>query len=422
MQLVERHIINKNHFIYKEIDAVSFLSKNLYNKANYIIRQEFIKTSKEKELGERENAIWIRYHELQKQLQNGNDFDYIQLPRKVSQQILRILDKNWTSFFRSVREWRKNPSKYLGRPKLPRYKHKTDGRNVLVYTIQAISKKELKKGIILLSGTDIRIKTKLKLEDIQQVRVVPRIGHYIVEVIYNKQEVKNENLDKNKIAGSDLGLDNLSAVTSNQKVIPLLINGRPLKSINQFYNKKKAELQSFVGDKTSNRIEKLTNKRNNKVKDYLHKSSRLIVNHLIENGIGIFVIGKNKQWKNEINIGKKNNQAFINIPHAHFIEMLKYKCELVGIEVIVTEESYTSKCSFVDFEELCHHEKYLGKRKYRGLFVSKDGIKINADCGGSGNIIRKAIPTAFDGYGIEGVVVHPIRVNPNGFHSCKKVA
>jgi putative transposase len=141
----------------------------------------------------------------------------------------------------------------------------------------------------------------------------------------------------------------------------------------------------------------------------------------IENKFGKFIIGKNKQWKNEINIGKKNNQAFVNVPHARFIEMILYKCKLVGIKVLINEESYTSKCSFIDAEEIKHQEKYLGKRKYRGLFVSKDEIKINADCNGSGNIIRKVIPNAF-AEGIEGVVVNPIKINLKGFYLCKNVA
>ena len=207
----------------------------------------------------------------------------------------------------------------------------------------------------------------------------------------------NEKLNKNRIAGGDLGLNNLVAITSNQKVVPLLINGRPLKSINQFYNKKKAQLQSYVGDKTSIRLTKLTNKRNRKVDNYLHNASKIIVDHLILNEFGVFIIGKNKQWKTEINIGKRNNQAFVNIPHARFIQMIQYKCKLVGIEVIVTEESYTSKCSFIDNEEMKHQEEYLGVRKHRGLFISKNKIKINADCNGSGNIIRKEFPNAFAG-------------------------
>ena len=132
---------------------------------------------------------------------------------------------------------------------------------------------------------------------------------------------------------------------------------------------------------------------------------------MIKNGIGTLIIGKNKQWKTEINMKKKNNQNFVFIPHDRLIHMIQYKCELVSIDVILTEESYTSKCSFIDFETMEHHKKYLGRRKYRGLFISKDKIKINADCNGSGNIIRKVIPNAFAD-GIQGVVVRPIRINP----------
>ncbi len=177
MQLVERHIIGKKHSHFKEIDATAFLSKNLYNKANYIIRQEFISTSKQKEEGSRENANWIRYNALQKSLQNDKDFDYIQLPAKVAQHVLKGLDKNWKSFFAAIRDWKKHPQKYTGRPKLPRYKHKVAGRNILTYTIQAISKTQLKNGFVKLSGTNISIPTKQKT--IQQVRIVPKIGHYV---------------------------------------------------------------------------------------------------------------------------------------------------------------------------------------------------------------------------------------------------
>ena len=411
MRLVEQHIIKKSNSMYKEIDKISFLSKNLYNKANYVVRQEFISTTKQKEEGKVSNANWIRYNQLQKQLQNEKDYDYSKLPAKVSQQVLKLLDKNWISFFESIRDWKKNPSKYLGKPSLTKYKQKTKGRGILIYTIQAISKKELRSNIIRLSGTEIRIRTKQDSKAIQQVRIVPRIGHYVIEVVYEKNEIIYENIDKNKIAGIDLGLNNLLAVTSNQnKVKPLLINGRPLKSMNQYYNKKKAKLQSYVGDKSSNRLENLTNKRNRKIKDYLHKASRFVVNHFISNGIGVVVIGKNTQWKTEINIGKRNNQSFVNIPHARLIDMITYKSKIVGIDVIVTEESYTSKCSFIDSEPIKKHENYLGKRVKRGLFISKKKTKINADCNASGNIIRKEIPNAFAD-GIEGVVVHPIKVN-----------
>ena len=419
MKLVEKHNIKENHPFFEEIDAIAFLSKNLYNKANYIIRQEFINTSKEKEAGKREKASWIRYGKIQKTLQDEKAIDYTKLPAKVSQQVLRLLDKNWASFFKSIRAWNKKPSAFTGRPKLPKYKDKKNGRNILTYTIQAISKKELKNGIIALSGTNIKIKTKQKAKTIQQVRIIPRISHYVIEVVYNK-EIIQADVNKNRIAGLDLGVNNLAAVTSNQNVIPLLINGKPLKSMNQYYNKKKAKLQSFVGDKSSNRLRTLTNKRNRKIDDYLHRASKYIVKHLVENGFGIVVIGKNKQWKTEVNMSDKNNQNFVNIPHARFIEMIEYKCELVGIEVRTREESHTSKCSFIDEEEIKHHDKYIGKRRPRGLFTSKNKIKINSDCNGSGNIIRKEFPNAFAD-GIQGVVVSPLRIDLKGYR-LKKAA
>lgn len=166
-----------------------------------------------------------------------------------------------------------------------------------------------------------------------------------------------------------------------------------MKSINQFYNKRKAELQSKLSGnrKTSNKINSITRKRNNKIKNYLHKASRCIVNHLVSNDVNTLIIGKNDNWKQETNIGKKNNQNFVSIPHSQFIDMLSYKCKLVGIAIMMTEESYTSKCSFIDNEEMKHQEDYKGKRVKRGLFRTNKGKLINADLNGSLNIMRKVI-------------------------------
>ena len=193
MNLVEKHIIKKSNPMFAEIDAICFLSKNLYNKANYIIRQEFINTSKDKEAGLREHANWIRYNQLQKQLQNDKDFDYTQLPAKVSQQVLMMLDKNWISFFEAIKDWNAHPQDYTGKPSLPKYKHKTKGRNLLIYTIQAISKPKLKQGIVKLSGTKIEIHTKQN--SIQQARIIPKCGTYVIEIIY-KKEVTDLKLNK----------------------------------------------------------------------------------------------------------------------------------------------------------------------------------------------------------------------------------
>ncbi|MBS3028506.1 MAG: IS200/IS605 family element transposase accessory protein TnpB [Dolichospermum sp. DET50] len=392
-------MIKKTHKNYQEIDRLCFLSKNLYNAANYLIRQSFFETGK-----------ILNYNQIQKLLQS--EFDYKNLPAKVSQQILIILDKNWKAFFQAQKADQENPSKFLGKPKLPKYKHKENGRNLLVYTIQALSKPFLSKGLIKLSQTEIVFPTQAK--EIAQVRVIPKLNHYVVEVIYHQEE-KPKQVDNKRIASIDLGLNNLASVTFNQAgLIPFLINGRPLKSINHFFNKKKAELQAILKNKTSKRLQTLCTKRNLKVDDYLHKASRYLINKLVELNIGTLVIGKNEGWKQELNIGSKNNQNFTQIPHTRFIEQLTYKAELQGISVIITEESYTSKSSFLDQDVLPKYKKgethsFSGKRIKRGLYKSALGILINADVNGSLNILKKAIPNAFAD-GIQGIVVSPVKV------------
>lgn len=270
----------------------------------------------------------------------------------------------------------------------------------------------MKRGIIHLSKTQIFIPTRVKA--VNQVRLVPKTYHIVVEVIYEVKEKTGENLDYDSIAGIDIGLNNLATLASNQlRFIPVLVNGRPLKSINAYYNKKRAVFQARLKgeQKTCRKIQQLTHKRNCKIDNYLHHASRFIINHLVANRIGTLVIGKNDCWKQEINLSKRHNQNFVSIPHARFIEMLTYKAQLVGIKVIVTEESYTSKCSVLDNEPIRKHDKYKGRRIFRGLFCAGDGTLINADVNGSANIVRKVFPNAF-AQGIQGVVVRPVRVTP----------
>ncbi|MBD2125961.1 IS200/IS605 family element transposase accessory protein TnpB [Microcoleus sp. FACHB-1] len=402
MRLVEKHVIRKGSREWKEIDDLSFKSKNLYNRANYEIRQHFFET----------NQI-LSYNEMASRMQLEDS--YCALPRKVSQQVLRGLDRNWKAWKEADKAYNKNPSKFLGKPKLPKYKDKEKGRNLLIYTIQAISSKELRKGWIKPSGASLMI--SCKKQKINEVRIVPRLNYYVVEVIY--EHPIQQLVSGKAVAGVDVGLNNLAAVTSNQKGFkPFLINGRSVKAVNNYYNKKKAELLSRLkGDrKTSNRIQRLSTKRGFKIDDYLHKSSRLIVNRLVENNISTLVIGKNENWKQEINIGKVNNQNFTSVPHARFIEMLTYKASLVGIKVILTLESYTSVASFLDGDFLPAYgspeaktAKFSGRRVKRGLYKSKIGVKFNADVNGSYNIIRKVFPDAFCN-GIKGVVVHPVKL------------
>lgn len=189
------------------------------------------------------------------------------------------------------------------------------------------------------------------------IRIIPKLNHYKIEIVYDSDPI-DLNLDKTRIASIDLGLNNLATVGFNTKdAKPLIINGKLLKSINQFFNKTRAKLQSIIKNKSSKRIQNLTNKRNNKIQNYLHKSSHFIINQLIHNNIGLLIIGKNEGWKENINIGKKNNQNFVSIPHCTFIQQLIYKAQLVGIEVILQEESYTSKASFIDQDNIPIYKK-----------------------------------------------------------------
>jgi putative transposase len=299
---------------------------------------------------------------------------------------------------------------------MPKYKDKQKGRNILIYTIQAISKPALREGRIVPSGLPIEVQTRHTTVD--QVRIVPRHGFYVVEVIYEQAEIQAP-VDPTLYAGIDIGLDNLATLTSNKVgFVPRIVNGRPLKSINQYYNKRRADLQSQLKDNkgTSNCMHRLTNKRTRRIDHYLHTASRRIIELLISEGIGTLVIGKNPLWKQEVEMGKRNNQQFVCIPHARFIDMLTYKAKLVGIHVIVTEESYTSKASFLDcdpipvYGNLEGEPAFSGKRVSRGLYKAGSGRKFHADVNGSYNIIRKVAPDAF-GKGVEDVVVvHPMRL------------
>lgn len=416
MQLTERHIINNSHSLYKECDELCFKSKNLYNYALYLIKQEINKTIEEKEKGLRENIHYLNYYDINKIMIQTQQPDYVALPRKVSNQTLMVLDRNWKSFFKSIRDYKKNSSKYYNTPKPPKYLHKICGRFLTTYEKGAISKTYLKNNIISLSGTNIKLKTKQT--NINQVRIVPLLDQYVIEVIYTKEDVIKLS-DNQKYLSIDLGINNLATITTNIKRIkPLIINGKPLKSINQYYNKHNSELKSILEKrnkkKQSKQLNKLTIKRNNKINDYLHKASRHIVSLAKEKEINTIIIGKNENWKQNSNIGKKNNQNFVNIPHSRFISMIRYKSEKEGINIILQEESYTSKASFFNLDEIPTYKKSLeekysfsGYRVKRGLYKLKDDKRtINADVNGSYNILRKAIPNVFAD-GIEGFAVIP---------------
>lgn len=402
MQLVEQHVIAQSDSRYAVIDEAAFKSKNLYNATLYLVRQTFIFQHR-----------YLDYHAVQKIMQNHEA--YRALPAKVAQQVLLLLHRNWTSYFEACKAYEEDPSKFLGHPKLPKYKDKVQGRNILIYTDQAISKPALKQGLIQPSLLPIHVKTKHK--SVNQVRIVPRHGYYVVEVIYERQEVQ-VSVDPTLYAGIDVGVNNLIAMVSNKAgFVPVLVNGRPIKSINQYYNKRKAQLQQKRGATgTTKRMQRLTNKRNRRINHYLHAASKQIIALLVRESIGTLIIGKNPEWKQDINLGTRNNQTFVQIPHACFITMLSYKAQLVGIRVILTQESYTSKASFLDRDPIPDYDPdrtdkpmFSGKRVKRGLYRASGKRFINADVNGAYNIARKVTPKNFEG--VEGLVVHPRRID-----------
>jgi len=415
VQLVEQHCIDKRDPRYRVIDEAAFKSKNLYNAALYELRQAFIHEGK-----------YLDYNEMDRHMQSHEA--YKALPAKVSQQILMLLDKNWTAFFEAREAYEENPSTFTGRPHVPKYKHKLEGRNILVYTIQAISqgKKGLQRGIIKPSQLPITVKTKQDPATIDQVRIVPRNGHYVVEVIYTKEPVQAK-VDPSFCVGIDLGVTNLAAIASNREgFIPRLVNGRRVKAWNQWYNKRMKQLKKRLPkeerERVTKQMERITNTRNRQIHHYLHTASKRIIDFLAKEGVGTIVIGKNPLWKQETGMGKRNNQNFVSIPHARFIDMLTYKAALVGIQVEVREESYTSQASFVDLdpiptytpndeEEHIFSGKRIGRRNR--LYRTKDGRKICADVNGAYNILRKSRPDAFAHAGAKGIaayVVQPVRL------------
>ncbi len=423
MQLVERRVIKSNHAVYKQIDEMSFASKNLYNSATFIMRQSFLSWG--------ESNV-PRYESLYHLMKDSEQ--YKALPAKVSQQVLKMVAQNWTSFFAASLEYQLEPSKFTGEPKLPGYLD-SYGRYCVIFTSQATSKKQLGQELIKLSEINYCFETCVKLGKINkycQSRIIPKLDHYVLKIVYEVSDVPVLNNDS--IAAIDFGVNNLMAITKPfghatrtnvPGFEPVLINGRPLKSINQFYNSKRAAIQSSSGLQTSKRLKRFTTDRNHRVKDYLHRASTYVINLLAELGISKLALGKNKGWKNGIEIGKANNQNFVQIPHAQMIDMLTYKAAMKGIKVIIQEESYTSKASFLNNDFIPTYNakpanwEPSGKRVKRGLFITNNGIALNADINGSYNILVKAFPKAF-GIGDREVLVTPRKVNLEG-HAPKLV-
>lgn len=375
MILCERHVIKKNHIFYDECDHLTFLAKNLYNATLYFQRDSFFRKE------------FKNFYDVNRVFVHGNQKDYRALPTKVSNQVLMLVDRAFKSYFALYRK--KMNGDYSQNVRIPGYLNKTSGRYVVPYTRDALSLKN--EGFVKFSKTNIVVETKLSRKDIKAARIVPKGNHFVIEILY-KAAMKPLKSDKAKrVAFVDPGLNNLMTVTSNC-FNPLIFNGKPLKSINQLSNKTIAELKSKLskqGLKTSSLLKSIYSKRSRRLTDLLHKITTQLVNHLDSHNIDTVIFGHNIGQKQDINLGKVTNQNFVQIPFTQLMQLLKYKCELRGIRFIETEESYTSKYSFLDEESICKHSSYQGKRVKRGLFETSNGKLINADVNGSLNIGRK---------------------------------
>ena len=390
------------------------VSKNLYNQSLWTIKQHFKKSGE-----------YLNYETLDKIMKQTtnleNEINYKLLPAQTSQQILKLLDKDYRSFFKSIKDYRKNPSKYLGKPKPPKYKSRY---NLLIYTNQN-SKIDLINRTIKLSKIDKSIVIPksvftMDFKSYKQIRLLPKRDYIKVEIIY-ETDVKNEDLDYDLFASIDLGINNLIALISNTGNQPILISGKIIKSYDQLYNKIRSKLQS-IKDKMNieyqtKRLNDLETKRIDYINNQFHQLSRYIIRYLVHNKIGKLIIGKNKNQKQEVNMGKKNNQSFVQIPFDKLLSMLEYKAKLVGIEVIYQEESYTSKADALNLDPLPTYKKdekashqFSGKRLKRGLYQSSKKILLNADINGALNIARKVVGDSFISLFDRGLWCNPVKI------------
>ena len=385
MRLIYKFYIRHND----ELDKLFRTSNNLYNQALYLFRQRL-----------EADGTWTWYNDMDKLIKGVTNLEgecnYKLLKSQCSQQILRILDNNMKAYCRSIKDWKKHPEKYKGMPQMPRYR-KRGGMFNLYYTNQSCS---IKDGRIKLAK-DLFVdipqwdKYGFRIAKFNQVRLLPNYCNIKVEIIYDYEE-QHVDVDKSKCAAIDLGLDNLATMVTDEGCV--IFSGKYLKSYNQYFNKILSHLQSIKDmqgiKRSTRRIIRMYDKRDRYFEDAFQKVSRQIVDMLVEKKIGRLVVGYNAGWKQKSDMGKKNNQKFVQMPFARLVSYLQYKYEIVGIDFVEHEESYTSKCDALALEPIGKHEQYMGRRTNRGLFRSSTAKLINADQSGALNIMGKVVGDA----------------------------
>lgn len=374
----EQTIIKKSNPLYKKLDDLAFRAKNIYNLCLYEQRQIYFEYGK-----------FITYADLYRLVKDKEG--YKELPNALAIQLVKQVSTNCLSFQKATKAYVNKPEAFKAKPKLPKYKDKIKGRFIITFTNQHC---RIKEGKIHFHKIMEGFTLKTELEEINQVQIVPRLDTYVINVIGTKEINIDANSDAKFIAGIDIGVDNFSTITVwNNTTKPLIINGKGLKSYNKYFNKKLANLKSEAmlknGLYSTKRIRNLHQKRNNYMHNFMHQASKATVDYLVENKVKYLVIGNNKEWKQSSKLSKKVNQTFIQIPYSEYINLVTYKAQEQGIIVYHTEESYTSGTSLLD-NELPTSEFYnKNRRKHRGLFVSNNGTKINADVNASYQIPKK---------------------------------
>jgi len=432
---------------FERLKELTHHAKNLYNQTLWTLREAFEAT-----------GMYFSYFQMDKamkQVENlEGEINYKLLKSKVAQQTLRRLDKNFLGFFRASQDFQNNPSKYKGLPAPPRFKQKPFDNLVfdyqafkIKYNLVVLNNNIEIKSFILPSGQVIKSAEALVIEGfvvlekgleierpkqligkaIKQVEVIPKYQSFHAVFVYDDdmneiyqivkpfktvEQVSLEKLDNkgefrskiiklhNKVMSIDLGLNNLATCVTNGVVEPFIIDGRRLKSVNAYYNKRKASMQSKLsarGKKWSRKLQRLTNWRNAAVNDYMHRATSIVVKTCVKHGISKVVVGDVVKSLNGINLGKRTNQNFVNLSLGQFVDKLGYKLGSHGIELVVTDESYTSKASFIDDDKMpkrynpfaTKKHTFSGQRVKRGLYKSNDGTLVNADNNGAYNILRK---------------------------------
>lgn len=411
MQLTERHLIKPNHELYATLDDLTFKAKNLYNHGLYLYRQSYFEHKKNPD------APTLTWVDIDKSLRKQGDIDMRALPSKVANAVLKNLGENITSFWKLVRL--KNSGKLTQKPKLPHYLHKTDGRYALSFNYQTFGAKRGTNNELFLCPKGINLPIPTKIANPKQVRIVPSLNNFIIEVIYDAEESAPKSTSK--YAGIDLGVDNFATITFTTQNKPLIIKGLELKSINQGYNRLIAKAQELLPApcKTSKPIHRLWSRRSWILKTKIHQMTAFLTTLFDEMQIEKVFIGKNTNWKQKLPFGKKVKQRFAYLPYETFIEQLQYKCKLRGITVITQEESYTSKASFLDNDDIpvygeTENPKFSGRRVKRGLYKTSDGRLINADVNGSYNIMRKGLMNNQRSFNVGNPIIHPLVVKGIG--------